>query len=201
LAETLEIPIFPLQSVLFPGGRLSLRVFEPRYVDMTRACLRDDSVFGVCLIRAGFEVGRPAVPCDIGCTARILECDVPSPGLFTLVTEGEQRFRIIDRHARADGLIMARVELLPVAGPMPLAPGQQMLSRLLDRIMGEFGAVRFSPPQLDDASWVGRRLVELLPLMPEKRQLLLEADDPAQMLAVVQEVVDHIGDDPDDDEL
>ena len=78
-APGIEIPIFPLNTVLFPGGRLPLRIFEVRYVDMTKACIRDDAVFGVCQIRDGHETGTPAKPADIGCTARIVEWDVPHP--------------------------------------------------------------------------------------------------------------------------
>src|ERR1700756_1824023 len=111
MAATLEIPIFPLGTVLYPAGRLPLRIFEPRYVEMTRACLRDNSVFGVALIRAGYEVGRPAVPCDIGCTARIVEWSDPVPGQFLLEARGETVFRIRERWTSESGLIVARVEL------------------------------------------------------------------------------------------
>lgn len=110
--SNIEIPIFPLGTVLYPAGRLPLHIFETRHVDMTKACIRDHAVFGVTLIRAGFEVGTPAVPCDIGCTARISEWEVPNPGLFTLMTQGESLFRIRQRHTQTDGLIMANVELL-----------------------------------------------------------------------------------------
>ncbi|MFT4047921.1 MAG: LON peptidase substrate-binding domain-containing protein [Solimonas sp.] len=191
----LEIPIFPLGAVLYPAGRLPLRIFEPRYVDMTKACLRDESPFGVVLIRAGFEVGRPAIPHEIGCTARIVEWQVPSPGLFTLVTQGQTRFRLLERRTQDDGLIVGRVELLEPADPTPLPKAQAYLGELLRKLIGELGAERFPAPQrLDDAAWVGYRLAELLPISPERKQLLLELDAPAAVLNGIERALQDLRD-------
>ncbi|AXQ31630.1 peptidase S16 [Solimonas sp. K1W22B-7] len=181
-----EIPIFPLGTVLFPGGRLPLRIFEQRYVDMTKACIRDGSVFGVSLIRAGFEVGKPAVPCDLGCTARIAEWEVPSPGLFTLGTTGETRFRILNRWAEADGLLRARVELIAVPAPLALPERFQLLGQLLGSLIDDIGSEHFPEPRLDDGIWVGCRLAELLPVTPERKQRLLEIDDPLALLTEIE---------------
>ncbi|HTS52418.1 MAG TPA: LON peptidase substrate-binding domain-containing protein, partial [Burkholderiales bacterium] len=89
LSATLEIPIFPLGTVLYPGGLLPLRIFEQRYLDMTKSCIRDNAPFGVCLIREGTEVGAAAAPYAVGCTARIAQWDIPHLGLFHLVAHGE----------------------------------------------------------------------------------------------------------------
>lgn len=190
MADTLEIPIFPLGTVLFPAGRLPLRIFEQRYVDMTMACIRDDAVFGVTLIRAGFEVGKPAVPCEIGCTARIVEWEVPGAGLFMLMTRGESVFRILNRWTQPDGLIVARVELLEPPAPLPLPSRYEPLAQLLVSLIGEIGEEHFPQPQrLDDAAWVGNRLAELLPVEPERKQKLLEAGDPLVVLGEVERLL------------
>ncbi|MDM4769224.1 LON peptidase substrate-binding domain-containing protein [Solimonas sp. SE-A11] len=186
MPQVLEIPIFPLGTVLFPGGRLPLRIFEQRYVDMTKACIRDDSVFGVCLIRAGYEVGKPAVPCELGCTARIAEWNVPGPGLFTLDTRGETRFRILNRWVERDGLMRARVELIEPAAPQALPERFRLLGQLLGSLMEEMGPEHFPDPRPEDAGWVGSRLAELLPVTPERKQGLLELDDPLALLAAIE---------------
>ncbi len=191
----LEIPIFPLGSVLYPAGRLHLRIFETRYVEMTKACIRDDAVFGVTLIRAGFEVGTPAVPCDTGCTARILEWDVPNPGLFMLVTKGESVFRIVERWTKPDGLIVARVELAEPPDPVPMPARYEALATLLTGLIGEVGEQHLPKPhRLEDAAWVGNRLAELLPVEPERKQKLLETRDPLRVLSEVERLIKALGD-------
>ena|SRR5882757_5201067 len=187
---TLEIPIFPLGHVLYPAGRLGLRIFEPRYVEMTKACIRDNALFGVALIRAGFEAGLPAIPCDIGCTARIVEWEVPNPGLFTLMTRGETVFRILDRWTQADGLIVGRVQLEEPPDPAPLPARYDPLAKLLLRLIAEIGPEHFPKPHRpDDAAWVGNRLAELLPVAPERQQQLLELNDPLAVLAEVEQLL------------
>jgi len=99
-----DFPLFPLGTVLFPGGRLPLRVFEQRYLEMAKSCLRDGASFGVCLIREGAEVGAPATPESVGCTARITQWDMQQLGVLQIVAQGEQRFRILERRLQDDGL-------------------------------------------------------------------------------------------------
>jgi len=196
MPEVIEIPLFPLGTVLFPGGRLPLRIFEPRYVDMTMAAIRDSSVFGIVLIRAGFEVGTPAVPCEIGCTARIEEWEVPSPGLFNLQVRGEQRFRILDRRTQPDGLLVGRVELLPALAPLPFPERHALLAELLQRLAEEVGEELLPPPlRMDDPTWVGYRLGEMLPVPPEARQKLLEARDALGLLDELQKLIKRLGED------
>ncbi|WP_084197620.1 LON peptidase substrate-binding domain-containing protein [Solimonas soli] len=190
MATTLEIPIFPLGTVLFPGGRLPLRIFEPRYVDMTKACLRDGTPFGVALIRGGYEVGRPAIPYETGCTAHIVEWQVPSPGLFSLVTQGQTRFRLRERRTQDDGLIIGTVELIEPPDPTPLPREQAWLGELLRKLIAELGGEHFPAPQrLDDAAWVGYRFAELLPITPERQQLLLELDQAQAVLAGIERML------------
>jgi Lon protease-like protein len=99
--------------VLFPGGSLPLRIFETRYMDMAKGCLRDGAPFGVCLIREGREVGTPATPFEIGTLATIESWDMHQLGLLQIVARGGRRFRVLDHRAQPDGLLRATVELLP----------------------------------------------------------------------------------------
>jgi Lon protease-like protein len=191
VTERVEIPIFPLNTVLFPGGRLPLRIFETRYVDMTKACIRDNSVFGVCQIREGQETGTPAVPARVGCTARILQWDVPAAGLFTLVTEGEAAFHIQEQWIAKGGLLRAQVRLREPPAPPPLLPDRyRLLARLLEEIAEKLGADHFATPlRLNDAAWVAYRLAEMLPLERDFKLRLLEAQDPLEFLGPIEDAV------------
>lgn len=187
VGATLEIPIFPLGTVLYPGGMLPLRIFEQRYLDLTKFCIRDNTPFGVCLIREGQEVGTAAVPHAVGCTARIAEWDMPHLGLFHLVTHGESVFRILEQWTAKSGLVQAQVELDEPVPPLPLPEEYKELGTVLEKIMTKVGADRFpSPARLDQADWVGYRLAEVLPLDAETKQRLLEARDPIAALDEVR---------------
>jgi Lon protease-like protein len=186
MTDTLELPIFPLSTVLFPGSALPLRIFEQRYVDMTKACIGNDSLFGVCLILDGREAGQPAVPHAVGCTARITEWDVPTPGLFTLRTTGERIFRIEQRHVQRDGLIRARVTLQPQMPSAPVDDEHGGLTQLYERIVERFGDEVFpSPRQPADGTWLSYRLADLLDLPMAAKQRLLETDEPRAMQALL----------------
>ena len=186
-----EIPLFPLGTVLFPGGLLPLRIFEQRYLEMGKACLRDGTPFGVCLIREGAEVGAPAVPEDIGCLARIVHWDMQQLGLLQIVAQGAQRFRIRERRNREDGLVLGSVELLAeeADGPLPEAAGA--CRELLERIAVEHGERLFAKPyRLDSCAWVSARLAEVLPLPAAAKQLMLEMNDGRQRLGVLQRLIE-----------
>lgn len=176
-----EIFIFPLNTVLYPEGVLPLKVFEQRYVEMTKACLRDERPFGVCLIREGREVGTAAVPEPVGCLATIESWDMPQLGLFHLIARGGGRFRIREMRVAPNHLISAAVEPIP---PDDSAHGVEPLCReVLQAIIEKVGAERFpSPVRLDEAAWVGYRLAEVLPLEARAKQELLELTDAAARL-------------------
>ncbi|MGQ0622392.1 MAG: LON peptidase substrate-binding domain-containing protein [Panacagrimonas sp.] len=186
----IDIPIFPLDTVLFPAGRLPLRIFEVRYVDMTKRCIRDNAVFGVCLVRSGRETGVPALPHALGCTARIVEWNVQGAGLFSLVTEGEQVFRILEQRTGPDGLIQAQVELIEPTPSLPLPESHAVLASFLGEIIEKLGASQFSqPPRLDDAAWVCHRLAEILPMENPSRLELLEPRDPLELLSRIEHLI------------
>ena len=177
-AQRRNIFLFPLGTVLFPGGALPLKIFEQRYLDMTKACIRDNLPFGVCLIREGREVGTAAVPEPVGCLATIEQWDMPQPSMFHLLARGGERFRILGTQSAANGLLSGDVEMLPPLAPS--APDADCVE-LLQRVIKQVGAEHFPQPiQLDDGAWVAYRLAEMLPMAMADKQLLLEstrADD------------------------
>jgi len=171
------LPLFPLNTVLFPGGRLPLRIFEQRYMDMAKACLKDGSPFGVCLIVEGKEVGEPAVPAHIGTLARITTWDMPQLGVLQVVAVGAQRFRIQERRVEPGGLARADVELLDGDEDAAIPEQCAKCVKILERVIGEQPEL-FEPPLLkDSSSWVSSRLTELLPLPLSAKQELLELSD------------------------
>lgn len=177
------IPLFPLNTVLFPGGPLPLRIFEPRYVDMVRRCMREQSSFGVVLIRSGGEVGDVASTADIGTTARIHDFYQLPDGLLGLSCLGEKRFRVLERFRQPDKLNVGQVEWLADTPAVPLPEEHRALSELLQKVLPELGDVYAAvEKRFDDAAWVGSRLAELLPLSLPDKQYLLELDDPVVRL-------------------
>lgn len=172
-----ELPLFPLRTVLFPGGKLRLRVFEPRYLDMVKQCTR--SGFGVCLILDGPEAGTPATPAAFGTRARIVDFYSQPDGLLGLLVSGESRFHVRRTRIRDNGLIMADVEPLDEPPAQPVAPEHGLLSMLLERLIDRFGGAHAPAARscYDDASWVGYRLAEMLPFTDPQRQELLQCDD------------------------
>lgn len=180
--------IFPLGSVLFPGGTLPLRIFEQRYIEMTKICIRDNRPFGVCLIKEGREVGLPAIPEAVGCLATIEHWDMPQLGLFELRTRGTERFRLLDSRVAANGLITGTVERIPA--DTPAAHVDNACREVLKLIINRVGAAHFPEPvMLDDASWVGCRLAEVLPLDAHIRQTLLETTDAGERLDQLREIL------------
>lgn len=173
-----DLPLFTLNTVLFPGGRLPLRIFEQRYMEMAKACLRDETPFGVCLIREGREVGAPAMPFPIGCVARIAEWDMPQLGVLQVRARGERRFRVLEQRVEPDGLVRAGVELLAEDADSAIPPGCLPCVRLLERLIGQQPALFEPPPHpLESSAWVSARLTEILPLPLPIKQELLEIDE------------------------
>lgn len=183
----LQLPIFPLNTVLYPGSLLPLKIFEQRYLEMTKASLRDTTPFGVCRIREGLEVGSPAVPEPIGCTAIIAEWDMPHPGVFLLKSRGQQAFRIVEKTTQRDGLIRAEVELLEDEAGNPAPDALRLCRQVLEQIVSRIGNdYFFAPLDFGNPRWVSYRLAEVLPLGMEDKQALLEARDDGARLARLQ---------------
>lgn len=190
MKDVKDVPLFPLNTVLFPGGLLPLRIFEQRYLEMAKSCLKDGTPFGVCLIRDGSEVGAPATHEAIGCLARITQWDMQQLGLLQVVAQGSERFRVVSETVRADGLILGEVELLAEAGDLPVDSRHDACLRLLERVVAEHGERLFAKPfRMDSGAWVGARLAEVLPLPASMRQKLMELDDHQQRLDILQRLL------------
>jgi Lon protease-like protein len=180
-----SIALFPLNIVLFPGGPLPLRIFETRYVDMVRSCMRGDQRFGVVLIREGSEVGA-AETVEVGTMAKIIDFHQLSDGFLGLSCIGEERFRILTHSRQADGLNLAQVEWMPVEPKVGVPARHARLAELLHSVLPQLGEVYTGMAMhLDDAAWVGHRLSEILPMAPADKQFCLELNDPIERLDVL----------------
>jgi uncharacterized protein len=181
--ETTQLPLFPLQTVLFPDGPLPLRIFESRYVDMVSRCMKQGTGFGVLLILEGREVGGVSAMADVGTSAHIEDFSKLPDGLLGLFCRGGRRFRLLERQREADGLHVGTIEWLPLHSAVKLPPQFTPLAELLERVLPELGSLYANvETRFDDADWVGCRLAEILPLEPGEKQRLLEASDPLERL-------------------
>ena len=178
------LPLFPLANVLFPGGPLALRIFEPRYVDMVGRCLKDGGGFVVVLIVAGREAGSGALTtAAVGTAARIVDFNRLEDGLLGLVCEGSGRLRVVRAWRQDDGLNMGEVTNVAADPSVPVPDDCAHLPEALKRLYPDLGAMyERVTPRWDDAAWVGNRLAELAPLEPSVKQSLLELQDPIERL-------------------
>jgi Lon protease-like protein len=178
------LPLFPLNMVLFPDGPLPLRIFETRYYDMVRRCMREGSGFGVVLIREGRETGTGDTEVyEVGTAAAITDFHQLADGLLGLSCLGRQRFRIITRSRQADGLNLGEVNWIEAQPALPVPERHARLPELLRRVLPQLGEVYAGiDMRLDDAAWVGHRLAEILPLPLADKQSYLEIDDPLERL-------------------
>jgi len=208
----LHIPLFPLGTVLFPGGSLPLQIFEVRYLDMVRRCQREGTPFGVVCLTEGGEVQRPDAEGgyaregfhDTGTLARLVSVEQPQPGLLFIACEGTQRFRVLRSEKLPHGLWTADVEPLAADAPMPVPPElrgiAQALHRLQERLQAEQPAAFASYPAYQpdegpwqDAGWVANRWAELLPLPAQAKQRLLTLDSPLLRLELVGDALEQWG--------
>jgi uncharacterized protein len=188
------IALFPLNIVLFPGGPLPLRIFETRYVDMVRSCMRGDQRFGVILIREGSEVG-PAETVDVGTMAKIVDFHQLSDGFLGLSCIGEQRFRISSRSRQTDGLNLAQVDWLEAEPQIGVPERHARLAELLNSVLPQLGEVyEGMKMHLDDAAWVGHRLAEILPIAAGEKQHCLELSDPIERLDYLSPLAQGVAD-------
>jgi uncharacterized protein len=180
------LPLFPLGTVLFPAGPLSLRIFEPRYLDMVRRCLREQTCFGVVLILDGAESGPVSAMAEIGTEARVVDFDTLPDGLLGIVCVGERRFRVLRHWRQSDGLNLASVEYLPCGPQCSLPEEFAPLGKFLRKLLPELGTgYAHVEAHYEDAGWVADRLSEVLPLAPAERLALLGLADPLVRLRQV----------------
>lgn len=192
-----ELPLFPLSSVLLPFGRLPLQVFEQRYLDLVRDCMKNDSPFGVVWIRRGSEVvqrGKASHELgDYGTFARIVDWDQLSNGLLGITIEGGERFELLEASHRANGLVVGQVEIL--SAPAAISMPENWLS-LLDvlRSLETHPHVQRMNLRIDynDAWQVAYALVQLLPLDESLKYELLCIENVAELMAELDVLLNQI---------
>lgn len=178
-----RLALFPLNVVLFPGGLLPLRIFEPRYLRMVSECLRGDVPFAVAAVQDGPEVGGVASTASTGTLARIIDWQQEDDGLLGLLCEGEQTFSLGEVRVEHDQLLRAQIVRRPIAVPLAMPEDLSWMTKLLNDILQRMGPpferLAVADPSADH---VAARLIELLPLPLEEKQALFEIDDAAHRL-------------------
>jgi uncharacterized protein len=191
--ELKNLPIFPLNSVLFPGGMLSLRIFETRYLDMISECMRTQTPFGVCLITQGDEVGFAADHVEVGCLAQITDFDQEQPGILKIAAVGTKRFKVLSRKIDSTRLVRAHVELIAEDFVAEVPPSMVNCVTLLQQIIQDLtktepetlARVIPTPHALDSSGWIANRLSEILPVPTVAKQRLMEMPDPLSRLSLI----------------
>lgn len=198
MPDTVALPLFPLHPVLFPGGRLPLQIFEPRYLDMIRDCMRHGKPFGVVLIRRGAdarllaEMPQPEI-FDVGTEAHVVDFNQLANGRLGIVVRGGRKFRIRGTWEQDDHLLVGEVEYLPDEPALPIDSGHQELVDILRELI-KHPMVEKLGLEIDfsDARSVGWRLAELLPIEPEIKQSLLKLQWPRERLQELTRLVDKL---------
>lgn len=195
VAAAFELPLFPLQSVLFPGGLLGLKVFEARYLDLIGNCLREKESFGVVALKKGSEVkaqnnGRVALE-SVGCMAELLEVDSVQPGILQVRCRGTQRFECTHVEQQADHLWVAQAQRLPddetVLPTEALRGSAKGLANAIATLKQQGSVPFLEPYQFDSAGWLANRWCEILPISLAAKQKLMELPDPLVRLQLVDE--------------
>ncbi|MDO9386941.1 MAG: LON peptidase substrate-binding domain-containing protein [Thiobacillus sp.] len=205
--EQFRLPLFPLNAVVFPGGRLPLRIFEQRYLDMVKQAIADDTPFGICApvwgtpagapplrgdpsaaIREGAKTGAPAAPFSIGTRVRVTDWDMPQAGILHIDTQAEERFVVRSTRTEPGGLLIGSVEAVSAEPASAIPDELELAVEILRHIIDEYGNSNFpAPHEFDNAVWVGYRLSEVLPLKLSVKQNLLEMNDSAMRLRILTE--------------
>lgn len=181
-----SIALFPLNTVLLPGGPVALRIFEPRYLQMVSDCMKNDRPFGVCLIAEGKEAGEASVPHEYGTLARIEDWNQLQDGHLGITARGGERFVVVETHVAANQLITAEVQYLDDEEAPGVDEEFQPLVNILQKALPQAGSLyRNMKPHWDDPDWVAYRIAELLPPDNEFKLELLQAGSPRQRLALV----------------
>ncbi|OJW45656.1 MAG: peptidase S16 [Thiobacillus sp. 65-1059] len=183
-----SLPLFPLNTVIFPGGQLPLRIFEQRYLDMVKQAIAENTPFGICAIREDAGSGAPAIPYSVGTLVRVTDWDMPQTGILHIGTRAEARFVIRSTHTESGGLLVGAVEALSSEAATAVPEELELAVEILRHIIDEYGDARFpAPHEFGNAVWVGYRLSEVLPLTLSIKQSLLEMNDSVTRLRILTE--------------
>ena len=179
------LPLFPLQTVVFPGGLLPLRVFEPRYMDMVKQAIADNLPFGICAVREGRTTGVVNHH-EVGTQVRVIDWDMPQPGILHIQTQAFERFVVRSSHSESNGLLVGEVDDVSAEPAVAVPPELALSAEILYQIIEELGREKFvQPHDYNNAAWIGYRLSEVLPLKLSIRQNLLEMNDSVARLAIL----------------
>ena len=182
------LPLFPLNTVVFPGGQLPLRIFEQRYLEMIKQAIAGNTPFGICAIREGSETGTPAVPYSVGTRVHVTDWDMPQNGILHVDTLAQARFVIRSTQVEPSGLLVGTVEDVSNEPDIAIPADLELTVEILRHIVGEYGDAHFpAPHDFGNAVWVGYRLSEVLPLKLSTRQNLLEMNDSVTRLRILAE--------------
>ena len=190
----MRIPLFPLNTVVFPGEQISLRIFEPRYVDMLSHCMRNEIGFGICLLREGTSGKQPDLFHQVGTYTLIADWDLLEDGLLGLHCMGQKRFSVSESHFSSAGFNEAevawRLDQTGKCAPELMSACIEYLQRRVeqDNLPLELG----NKERLQDPNWLGYRLAEILPLTAESQQTVLEMDAPEMRLRTLHSVIQTI---------
>jgi len=188
----MDIPLFPLRTVLFPGGPLPLRIFESRYIDMISHCMKHDTPFGVLLIKEGQEDGT-ATTHEVGTLATITDWYQGSDGLLGVTAAGGERFRLLSVRRQADGLNVGTVEVIADEPDMALPEEYASLKKILESVLDDLGRLYETlERRFDDAVWVTYRLIEILPIDLEEKQRFLESSETLERLKLIDQLMNSV---------
>lgn len=193
------IALFPLNTVLFPEGVLPLRVFETRYIDMVRACMKSNTSFGVVAIQSGAEIGEVATPYSVGTIAHITEWDMPELGVLLIQTRGGDRFRILETRLLPSQRLEARIDFIPIEPVVDGGDNLKVCAEVLNVVIQDierraredqepqFIAPFSEPYELNNPAWVANRWCEILPIPLVEKQHLLEMQDVSMRLQTIED--------------
>ncbi|NLS13118.1 ATP-dependent protease [Vibrio sp. SM6] len=186
-----QLMLFPLSSTVLPGGRMKLRIFEPRYRRLVRDCCERDTSFGMCLVDKDTKTGETQLS-HFGTMCRIIDFELLDDGLLGITVVGEQRFQINHIEVESDGLRVADVELLQNWAPTPFSPQDKSLSQHLKRVYGEFPVIAelYADCHFDDATWVAQRWMEILPLSKPLYEALVSSGDCQNAVAFLRHTIE-----------
>ena len=183
---TYSLALFPLQTVVFPGGLLPLRVFEPRYMDMVTQAIAERAAFGICAIREGRDIDMAAKYYTLGTRVHVMDWDMPQPGILHIQTQALERFVVRSSHSEASGLRIGEVDDVSAEPAIVLPEELTLAAEVLYQIINELGTDKFTQPHdYNNATWVSYRLSEVLPLKLSVRQNLLEMNDSIARLTIL----------------
>lgn len=195
-----SLPLFPLHSVMCPGGLMRLQIFEPRYLDMVKSCLRNKTSFGIIAVAPEKtekpDSNRPFA--SVGTLMNITNADVTTVGLIMIDCIGQYRIKIHSFTQQADGLLIGNLSDISNDLQMPIPDDLKIVSSRLQRLIESFsnqGVLPSDVPiakpyQYNDASWVSNRWVELLDLPLLEKQRLMQLDSPIVRLELIYDLLD-----------